>query len=581
MKKRLSKIIAMLLISCLTVSSMSINSFAAPGTSGRKARSLGTGHTSLYQDGALSAAYSKDEASEKYSAPEAGTYEGDLYQALKNFEDEINVSKHKVPVEAAIDSYQCLINANPELFFVSSSLSYYSDIYCENCGGYVAEAMGGGWILLDETFEHGILCDHKDSHNQWMALTQWTPHYIENSKTQLEQMTAEFDAAVEKALTGIDESMSDLEKALYCHDYIIKSNAYDYKNFTNNTVSSTSHSAYGALVLNTSVCDGYSLAFSYLMKQCGINARLVTSDSMAHAWNAVEIDGNWYFLDLTHDDPVCGFYDYDDNGYVLSDVGDNYCLVTHEAFLSSEDLWRRTEYSDGNYTGWAQTDIKCNNKQYDYAIWKTKGNEYSYCDGYWYYLQPEYKKGDVNGDDAIDSKDALEILKYNIGIGNGNFNFLAGFVNEDETIDSKDALEVLKHSVGIIQEVQVEDAAIMRTEDPAMAGEKYLSLAEYKDAWGFSDEIYWPGLYTNVSVYAPQKELFFTVGDKIYKIDLTDSAKTIDTYLDLVENPELAGIACIFGMIIVNDRIYFGIQNDPNLKQIVFYEDLKAFSTES
>ncbi len=582
MKKRLNKIIAMLLISCLALSSMSINSFAAVGTDGRKSMNRGTGYTSFYQDGSLSAAYSKDEASEKYSAPAAGTYEGDLYQALKNFEDEIDVSKYKKPLEESLEAYRCLINANPDLFFVSNALAYYSEIYCENCGGYVAEAKGGGWLLLDETFLKGTFCDHRTSHNCRMVLTHWAPAYIENSKSQLSAMTAEFDAAVENALTGIDESMSDLEKALYCHDYLVKTNVYDYDNFMENKLPNVSHSAYGALVLRTSVCDGYSLAFSYLMKQCGINARLVTSDSMAHAWNAVEIDGSWYFVDLTNDDPICSFYDYEDENLVISQ-GDNYCLVCHNAFLASEELWRRTEYSDGCYNGWAQTDIICNNKKYDNAVWKTSSNEYSYCDGSWYYLQSECKKGDVNGDGKIDSSDALEILKYDVKINSDSFkNHAAALVNNDNVIDSSDALEILKYDVKLTQKLPTGDlsAAIMKTEDPANEGEEFLSLAEYKDSWGFSDGFYWPGIHTKVSVYAPQKELFFTTGDKIYKIDLTDSSKTLNPYFDLAITP-LADQCCIFGMIIVDDEIYFGLQDNPNFKQAILNANLREDASES
>lgn len=578
MKKRLNKIIAMLLISGLTLSSMSINSFAAVGTSGRKSMNRGSGQTALYQEGSLSAAYSEEEASEKYSAPAAGTYEGDLYQALKNFEDEINVSKYKIWWEDGLDAFRCLVNSNPDLFFVSGSFGWYQDVYCETCGGYVAEAMNGGWILLDETFLKGTLCNHNATHNCKMCLTHLMPAYIENSKTQLAQMTDVFNAEVEKALAGIDESMSDLEKALYCHDYIIKTNAYDYKNFLNNTVSNTSHSAYGALVLKTSVCDGYSLAFSYLMKQCGINARLVTSSHMAHAWNAVEIDGSWYFLDLTHDDPVCSFLEEGKDGQLVQSAGDKYCLVEHGAFLASEELWRRTEYGDSCYYGWAQIDIECNNKQYDYAIWKTNKNEYSYCDDYWYYLQPEYIKGDVDNSGELDSKDALEILKYSVGLGNSSCNFLAGYVNEDNTIDSKDALEVLKCSVGIIEEVQVEDAAIMRTEDPAMVGEKYLSLAAYKDTWG-NENGFWPGLFSNISVYAPEKTLYFNAGTKVYTIDLTDASKNLNVFFDINDDvdPDAVDLAWIFGLIIVNDDILLGVQENPNLKHIVLEAPINSF----
>lgn len=63
----------------------------------------------------------------------------------------------------------------------------------------------------------------------------------------------------------------------------------------------------------------------------------------------------------------------------------------------------------------------------------------------------QYRLGDVNCDDNIDSKDALAILKDSVGIDQFIFVKEVADVNKDTKIDSKDALMVLKHSVGILQ----------------------------------------------------------------------------------------------------------------------------------
>lgn len=105
-----------------------------------------------------------------------------------------------------------------------------------------------------------------------------------------------FQSVCNSILAGVDSSMSDVEKALYLHDYLVTHNDYD--------TTYSKYNAYNALVNQTSVCQGYSLAYLYLMKQAGVETGYVTSDTMNHAWNYVKIDGVTYFVDNTFDDPI-------------------------------------------------------------------------------------------------------------------------------------------------------------------------------------------------------------------------------------------------------------------------------------
>lgn len=384
MKRQWKKIFAMMLTGAVVLSSIPAKSFAAAGTGSIKGETRKVGQVALYQDGALSAAYSEGEGAEKYTAPEEGTLEGAIYNALRNFDTTIDLCTYKLSVAEAEETYRKLINANPDLFFVSNLIEYSYLTYCEDCGGWIGQTADKRWIKLEDAHAtSGYICDHQATHSCYTAVTEWTPHYIAG-KSQLTTMTANFDKAVEVALSGIDESMTDLEKALYCHDYIEKVNSYDYENFLNDTVPDSSHSAYGALVMNVSVCDGYSLAFSYLMNKCGIPTRLVTSDAMGHAWNAIELDGSWYFLDLTYDDAI--------HGYSNADPSDAFDEVGHGGFLASTAKLSTTIYNESAYNGWAQTDIVADNTQYDEAVWKNISDEYGYCDGNWYYLDSNTKE---------------------------------------------------------------------------------------------------------------------------------------------------------------------------------------------
>ncbi len=94
------------------------------------------------------------------------------------------------------------------------------------------------------------------------------------------------------------ENKTDYEKVKAIHDYIIKKTSYDQ--------TLKKHSAYNALIDNSAVCEGYTMAAYRLFTEAGISSRVITGTAGggAHSWNIVKVDGKWYNIDLTWDDPV-------------------------------------------------------------------------------------------------------------------------------------------------------------------------------------------------------------------------------------------------------------------------------------
>jgi len=82
----------------------------------------------------------------------------------------------------------------------------------------------------------------------------------------------------------------------FIHDYLIVKNEY-----TLNESRLHIRTIYGALVENKCVCEGYAEALQYIAHQYGINC--IVGRSSTHEWNFVEMDGKWYVLDATYDDP--------------------------------------------------------------------------------------------------------------------------------------------------------------------------------------------------------------------------------------------------------------------------------------
>jgi transglutaminase-like putative cysteine protease len=115
------------------------------------------------------------------------------------------------------------------------------------------------------------------------------------SKQQTEYVKTQVKSIINSIVkAGMDEH----EKVKAIHDYVVKHVAYDttYKAYT----------AYEALANRSAVCQGYTLLTYQLLKEAGIENQIVTGtgNGQPHAWNLVKMEGKWYHLDTTFDDPV-------------------------------------------------------------------------------------------------------------------------------------------------------------------------------------------------------------------------------------------------------------------------------------
>ena len=120
----------------------------------------------------------------------------------------------------------------------------------------------------------------------------------------------EIDCIIEDIITP---EMSDYDKVKAVHDYIVLNCEYDYENYVNDTIPQDSYSPRGVLINKKAVCEGYAAAFKAFMDELNIPCKLVSGEATSngdftgginHAWNRVEVDGVWYQIDVTWDDPV-------------------------------------------------------------------------------------------------------------------------------------------------------------------------------------------------------------------------------------------------------------------------------------
>lgn len=139
-------------------------------------------------------------------------------------------------------------------------------------------------------------------------------------------------AAVAKAKEVVQSitysGMSQSEMVIAVHDWICTNCTGNLTSVQTLQYIEYEHTADGPLLCGISVCEGYAETFRLFMNILGIKNRRVNGyvegGQFYHAWNEVNIDGTWYAIDVTFDDPiVIGI----DPGGVYSR---KYCLISPE-----------------------------------------------------------------------------------------------------------------------------------------------------------------------------------------------------------------------------------------------------------
>ena len=153
------------------------------------------------------------------------------------------------------------------------------------------------------------------------------------SLAQTAEVRKQVASVIKRILTP---GMNDHQRVKTVHDWVVANLAYDTR--------LVSHSAYDGLVDGSTVCQGYALLTYEMMKQAGVAVQIVegTSRGRAHTWNLVRIDGKWYHLDTTWNDPIpdaVGKVQY--NYYNLTDAQ---IRVDHKWSLSAGYPAASTDY---------------------------------------------------------------------------------------------------------------------------------------------------------------------------------------------------------------------------------------------
>lgn len=157
--------------------------------------------------------------------------------------------------------YHAVLKDHPELFWVHNRKQVYKTVYTE-----------------------GNYC-------------QFSPGYSYEGE-ESEEISAAMERAFEDVLSMITEGADDYEKVKAVYTYLI--DTVEYK------ASEDDQSIAGAFWKKEAVCAGYAGAVQYLLERLSIPCIYVEGSSKdsseGHAWNIVQIDGEYYYVDATNGD---------------------------------------------------------------------------------------------------------------------------------------------------------------------------------------------------------------------------------------------------------------------------------------
>lgn len=167
------------------------------------------------------------------------------------------------------------------------------------------------------------------------------------SKLDTDEQTA-LARAQQIAAEVVKNASNDYEKELILHDYMVKSYVYDVEAAAMPAEQvERAHSITGLMLDGKGVCEAYANTFELLCTLSGLDCTQAHGklNGENHGWNIIKLDGEYYNVDVTADDPV-------------PDRGEN---VRYAYFNITDDELRRTHDFDS-------TKQACNSTAYNYYV---------------------------------------------------------------------------------------------------------------------------------------------------------------------------------------------------------------------
>lgn len=226
----------------------------------------------------------------------------DIEQALGYMQEEVELTESCIDAgldETSIDMiFQCVLNDHPEIFYVEG----YTYVKYTRGDKIVSIEFSGTYNMDEET-----------------ALGR---------KQEIEEGAAAL-------LTGVDSNAPEYDKVKYVYETVIRNTDYVLGSPDNQNI-------YSVFVLHDSVCQGYAKATQYLLNKLGVACTLVQGSvdtGEGHAWNLVQVDGSFYYVDATWGDVSYQIEsDHSPEEAYMPEINYDYLCITTAQLLRTHTL---------------------------------------------------------------------------------------------------------------------------------------------------------------------------------------------------------------------------------------------------
>ena len=229
----------------------------------------------------------------------------DIEEILGCYQIQVVLSKEGLEAgltEQNIDRiFQCVLNDHPELFYVD------------------------GYSYTKYT---------RYGHEDEIDSIEFSGRYSMERETAVLRRN-QIQKAVNRILAGIDSDAEAYEKVKYVYDTLIRETDYQLDAPDNQNI-------YSVFVNHISVCQGYAKATQYLLNRLGVECVLVlgtVNNGEGHAWNLVNVDGDYYYVDTTWGDAS---YQPEENGssatFAKPDINYDYLNVTTSELVRTHTI---------------------------------------------------------------------------------------------------------------------------------------------------------------------------------------------------------------------------------------------------
>ena len=304
-----------------------------------------------------------------------------LYDGMVSLDRQIEVAQFALTTEEFKEVISDVVNSNPELFYIRN--------------GYRRSA-----FALSDT-------DSTEIVDYCCGFYEYQDEQMNPQKDKINSLIAQVETVKDRILSDVIVSgMSNMEKALMIHEYLVLNTQYNYdayleyeKDGNDSGFVDSDYDIYGTLIKGQAVCQGYALSYKYLLESAGVE-NIGFASSKDHIWNTITLDGAAYYVDCTWDDT---------NWDTLGNV-------KHTYFLKNEDNFKNHVI--------LEKDRICNGTAYDNVFWDNVDSGIFYYRGAYYYIKDDgyfYKiklrtfADEKNGETRITSTGLKTTSSWNYG----------------------------------------------------------------------------------------------------------------------------------------------------------------------